>query len=572
MPQTLPTSNGTRFSAVVVTVIGSTGQPAVAMSNVIVYLASSDTSVLAVQSEVTIPAGHEYALANVTTTLAAGSSTVSALAPGYDGGSALFTTMVPRGYPTALELTALPQMATPGSTGKMAIMVVDQTGEPAQTAAATVVQITSSEPDAVGVLTSKVTIPLGGIVGYGTFAAASVPGSAILTASSPGFNSGATEVTNFVNASAQADQFVSQQPTLQISHILGDLPADGKTYSAMVVSLVNPAANPCPLSGGVAPPTCPYMAPSPVTVLLTSSFPDVAEVPGSVIIPQGGTSAMVNLTTTVTAGFSNITASASDYIPASAKVTTAMMPQVKIGLYVSEPDVLVSQVEHSANVVVQLQDAFGFPVRARAPVSAVLSFSNSTITGFPMDVVVPTGADMVAVNVNLTAAATGTFGVISQGLAAATASFQATMAPISVELSSAHSSMYTNETSALQFTATYDNLPITGLSLSWTATGGSLSNSTTVTGATGTSSVVFKPSGTGVANITVSGNSAAVGPISKHMYIQVLQAQANAKPSILQLLMKYIIYIVPAAGGGAALAFFLIRRRRKGGSSSDEEE
>ncbi len=568
VPQTLPTSSGTSFSAVVVTIIGSTGQPAVAMNNTVVYLASSDTSILVVQPEVTIMAGHEYALANVTTTPAAGSSTVSALAPGYEEGGVLFTTMVPSGYPTTLEVTALPPMATPGLAGKLAVMVLDQTGEPAQTAADTVIQLTSSAPGAISVM-PKLTIPLGSIVGYGSFSAASNAGSAVLTASSPGFNSGSTEVTNFINASTSHGQFASQQPQLRIDHIKGGLPANGKSYSALSVSLTAGQTTNCPLNGGTTS-ECPYVATAPVTVLLTSSFPDVAGVPGSVIIPQGSSSATVNLTTTVTAGFSNITASASGYVPASAKITTAMMPQVKLGLYAAEPTMFSSPVAHSTDVVIQLQDAFGFPVRARVPVPVVLSFSNSTLTGFPMELTVPAGADLIEVGINLTAATTGTFSVISQGLSTAMTNFQSKAAPIAITLSSSRSTMYTNETSIIQFTASYDNMSITGISLSWSAKGGSLSNSTTVTGKTGTSSVVFKPSTAGVANVTVSGVSAVIGPAHAHVYIKVSQAAVKTKESVLQMVMKYIYFIIAGAGGAVAAVFLI--RRKKSKASTDEEE
>ncbi len=573
IPQTLPTSNGTSFADIVVTLIGSTGAPTVALNNTVVYLASSVTQVLVVKPSVTIVAGHEYAIANVTTTPASGSSMVTVLAPGYNQGSVLITTVVPRGYPALLELTALPSMAVPGTIGNLAVSVLDQTGAPAQTVGATAVTITSSEPEAVSITSPTVTIPKGSDIGYGTYNAVVSAGSAILTASSPGFTSASTVVTNYVNMTSP-DQFIPQQPQLQLDFIQSGLPADGNTYSALSVSLTY-QTNPgyvCPQESGVTPPICPYIAASPVTVLLTSSFQDIIQLPGSVIIPQGNSSVTVPVTTTVSAGASNITASASYFKPATIVMNTIAIPSVKLGLYPAESQMVISPINHHVDVVVQLQDAFGMPVRARAPMPVMLSFSNSSMAGFPINATIPVGSNIVQFNVNLTGAAKGNFGVISQGLVAASADFAASEVPLALSLATPLTTIYTNETATVTFASTFNAEPYPGLALSWSATGGTLSNSSTVTNAAGSSSVNLKPSGAGTMKVIVSGNSSVAGPIIKTMYIQVIQAVPKAHPSILQLLMKYIIFIVPAAGGGAAAAFFLIRRRRKGKADSEEEE
>jgi len=75
------------------------------------------------------------------------------------------------------------------------------------------------------------------------------------------------------------------------------LPADGGTYPAAVVSLIDANQNPT-------------AALNPITVFMTSSQPNIAAVPDSIVIGAGQEYGIANVTTTSTPGSALITAHA----------------------------------------------------------------------------------------------------------------------------------------------------------------------------------------------------------------------------------------------------------------------
>ncbi|MDE1854146.1 MAG: Ig-like domain-containing protein [Thaumarchaeota archaeon] len=557
LPSQLPTNSSgqSTFPALAVSITDLQGNILVASNDTVVYLSSSQTAVLSVSPTVTIRAGMQYALANISTMATPGSSVVTAVAPGFESASATFKTSIARGYPTQLRVYPLPGSFPAGmiSSGTYVVAVVDAAGLPARTIQATDVQVTSSDTSVMTL--SGASIPLNDAVGYGTISTPGKLGTAAITVSASGLVSDTALVTvSNVNGVANA---------LSITSPAVSPPADGKTYNVLTVSLTNSSR--------------PAVASSDVQVILTSSRTDIAVVPPSVVVRAGQSFVNVPITTTLASGSTIITASAPNFASSSAVVNTVSIPPTQLGVYLADDHGLISKTSNTLDMVVQLQDSAGIPAEARAPTSVIVSFSNSSLLQSPLTLTIPKGSDLVYTRVPLTVGTSGTFTAVSNGLASGSVSFSASALPISYSATAASLEIYSNQTTTVSFSIHYQGKPLSGVDLAWSSTGGTVSPAATVTDGTGISSTTFSPISTGVGIVTVTATSPLIGMINASSYITVTARPSSHPSGIVAMLLSfpYVLILVAAAAVAVVLVFLLIRRRRrasKEGAAIGEEE
>jgi hypothetical protein len=180
-------ADGQTVPALAVDLLDSTGLPAAAPANVLVSLSSTNPNYGAVPATVTIPAGQNYAIVNITTTLLPGPFHVTASA------FALPTVIVKMSTGSvsapALSLNLNPGTTIIGPLGKEALVSVDlenSAGSPVRAQSAIPVNVTASGiPLKVPLV---LTIPAGGEDAFGLISPVT-NGTLILTGTAPGFAS-----------------------------------------------------------------------------------------------------------------------------------------------------------------------------------------------------------------------------------------------------------------------------------------------------------------------------------------------------------------------------------------------
>lgn len=199
-----------------------------------------------------------------------------------------------------------------------------------------------------------------------------------------------------------ATKVTTGQPSqLSLSVIPPKLPADGKTYSAVVVSLED--------SGGRA-----SVAFAAVTVYLSSSSQNVATVSNPIVIPQGHLYAIANLTTTVTPGTTAITASSAGLQTAIASVTTATPSGFPSSLKVFlAPNATISEPSYRGLVTVELLDQKGLPARAGNNTLVQLSSSDTNVANVSQNSLMIHTGDIMASGNFVTAYIPGQASVIA---------------------------------------------------------------------------------------------------------------------------------------------------------------
>ena len=158
------------------------------------------------------------------------------------------------------------------------------------------------------------------------------------------------------------------------------LPADGGTYSSIVIQLEN-------LTSKSA-----YIPSTDVTVQLSSSSPQTGTVPSVVTLAAGELFQVVNFTTTTLPGQTVISAIASGYNVGSLIVTTKTVGGMPVALDVFlSPSVIPPDEKLNSEVIVEAVDAFNDPVELGSSLTVTLSSSNSQVGSVPPTVTIPVG-------------------------------------------------------------------------------------------------------------------------------------------------------------------------------------
>ncbi|MGP8126112.1 MAG: hypothetical protein ACLQEQ_09690 [Nitrososphaerales archaeon] len=361
-----PSYNG----LVILELLDQLGLPARAGNDTLVQLSSSDTSVANVsQDSMVIRAGQIVATGNYSTAYIPGQAEVVAVASGLLTGSDVLT--VTGSSPLYLQVFTQPAKIGLSSTGRLSLGLTDESGNPTRAPANLAVQITSSNPS-VAKTPSLVIIPAGSSFALSNFTTTTVAGTASLTFSASGLNSGTPVlVTSLAASSAPAELQVLVGPTLVL--------ADQQGYSAVVVSLVNSASDPA-----VAPP-------GGQVVHLTSSDTQVGSVPPTVTIQAGNNFASLVFTSTFFAGTTTITAFANGLQTGFQSIATFGPVPAKLELR-GVPGTLPADGNSYGALEVLLEDSSGGPAFAPSEIVVQLLSSESNIVSVNTSVIIPAGS------------------------------------------------------------------------------------------------------------------------------------------------------------------------------------
>ena len=556
IPPRLPADGGV-YPAVVVSLVDASNLPTAALTNITVFLASSQTNIGAVPDSVIIPAGQEYVIANVSTTTTPGTAMITAHAQGFSSPSpSALMTVTPSGYPSKLLVFTSPSTFLPrADSGIVRVEVVDDAGMPSKAISDIPVTLSSSNTSIASPVQTSLTIPTGSFFADGSFST-SEPGSAIITAAptSGGYSPGAALVT-VDKPGACGTTCIPYRLALKIiaAGNPGALPTDGGTYKVLEVGLQTQSNTPVTSS-------------SDIVVQLASDNPDILSVPTLVSIPAGSLSAMAQVKTSALSGTVNVTAIAAGLVPATISVQTVIPAPSKLQTYVAPPSSAFSSNGNYPIMVVQLQDSSGNPARARQYTNVTVTSSNSSVLSSFVTIGIPKGSDYVFSYLHTKGVGKTVLTASSQDLVSSQSGLVSVTSPLVITLeltSTSQSFIYENQTATFTFSAFLEGLPIQHLNVSWAATGGQISPTYGSTGTSGSTSVVFTPGTYGKYNISAGVYSPQTGVVSKMYPLVVAQVPPKPSPSLGQQILSLWYYFVAAAAVVVVAVVYVLRMRRK---------
>jgi hypothetical protein len=549
IPPKLPADGGT-YSAVVVSLVDSNGNPSAALGSITVFLTSSQTNIVMVPDSVTIAAGKEYALANVTTTATPGSSMVTAHSEGLKTVELdnTLTTVTPSGFPSKLKVFVSPSEYLPRSdAGVVRVEVVDDAGLPSKAISNIPVQITSSNSSIASLDESTLVIPQGSIYVSGTLHTSGT-GSAVIAASSTGYSSGTALLTVDKPCTNACGAY-----QISLKLVPAVLPTDGQLYSALEVGLETQSGTPAVLS-------------TDTVVQLTSDQSEVASVPSLVTIPANSIATLAQITTSALAGVATVTATSTGLVPTTLSVNTIIPAPSNLQAYIAPSASAYSTNGNYPILVVQLQDSSGNPARARQATNIVVTSSNGSLLSSFVTLNIPVGSDYVFDYLHTKGVGASVLTVSSQGLVSSQANLKSIASPLSVKLllsSTSNSFIFANQTATFTFKIAFVGMPLQNVNVTWGTSGGRVTPVASTTGSSGTVSTVFTPPTFGSYNITASASTAETGPIVASYTLIVAQIPTKAPPSIVQQILGFWYYLVAAAAVVIVAVVYLFRMRRK---------
>ena len=554
IPPKLPADGGV-YQAVVISLSDSANLPTIALQNITVFLTSSQTNIAAVPDSVTILAGQEYAIANVTTTTTPGGALITAHAVGLNSPpSASLETVKPSGYPSKLLVFTSPSTFLPrADSGILRVEVVDDAGMPSKAITSIAVTLTSSNASVASLAQTSLTLPAGSIYVDGSFTTTD-SGSAFISATAGGYSPGFASVTVNKPGACQGTCVPSQ---LSLSVIAagtpGALPSDGGNYKVLEVGLQTSSGTP-------------ITSTSDSVVQLTSDNPDVVSVPTLVLIPAGSISTIATVTTSALAGVVNVTATAAGLVSASVPIQTVIPAPSRLQTYVAPPSSAFSSNGDYPILVVQLQDSSGNPARARQDTNVIVTSSNSTLLTSFVTLGIPKGSDYVFTYLHTKGVGKSVLTASSQDLVSSQSNLESDPSPLVVKLeltSSSFQFIYENQTATLVFSAFLEGQPVQNLNVSWAASGGNIAPNFGSTGTSGSTTAVFTPGTYGNYNISAVTDSPQTGLVSLAYPLLVAQVPAKPPASIEQQILGFWYYFVAAAVVVVVAVVYLFRMRRK---------
>jgi hypothetical protein len=551
VPPKLPADGGT-YPAVIVSLADPGGLPTVASSDTTVFLASSQTNIVAVPNSVIISAGQEYAIANVTTTTTPGTTAITAHSEGLNPPSPpsdQLQTLTPSGFPSKLLVFASPSTFLPRpDTGIVRVEVVDDAGLPSKAINSIPVLLSSSNSSIASLVLTSLTIPAGQIVADGTFTTSN-PGSVVITAVSTGYSTGTALVT--VNKPVLLGN--NNPSKLAMKMLPSTLPTDGNSYNVLEVSLATSTGTPA-------------ISSSDTIIQLTSDKSEVASVPSLITIHAGAISTLAAVTTSALAGHANVTATSAGLLPSTVSVFTVIPAPSKLQAYIAPPSSAFSTYASLPILVVQLEDANGNPARARQTTSVTMTSSNGSLLSSFVTLTIPTGRDYSFSYLAVKGVGSSLLSFTSQGLTSSQANLKTVPNPLVVKLTIASTSntfIFANQTATFTFSATFVGQPLKNVNVTWTTTGGTILPQKGNTQDSGSVSTVFTPPTFGRYNISASATSPQTGAIHLVYPLVVAQVPPKPAPTIVQLLLNYWYYLAAAVAVVVVALIYLFRLRRR---------
>lgn len=561
IPPKLPADGGV-YPAAVVSLVDSAGLPTASLSNLTIFLTSSQTNIASVPDTVTIRAGQEYVIANVTTTNTPGTAMITASSQGLSSMPSVsvsvpLTTMTPSGFPSKLVVLTSPSNFLPGGgSGVVWVEVVDAAGLPSKAISNIQVQLSTSNSSIASPTQSALTISAGDIFADGSFST-SESGSAVFAATSSGYTTGDALVT--VGAPSGGPSIPYKLSLRAVAAgTPGVLPTDGLTYTVLEVGLQTTTGSPAVSS-------------STVVVQLSSDNPEIISVPTLMTIPAGSLVGLVAMTTSALAGVVNVTATATGLVPATVPVRTVVPAPSKLQTYLAPVTDSYFLNGNYPILVVQLQDSAGNPARARQSTNVVVTSSNGSLLSSYVRLAIPEGSDYVFSYLHPKEVGTTTLTASSSDLVSTQSVLTVVSSPLvtsvfaaSPVISSAPEPViYANQTLVVEFSATFDGVPVPNMNVSWSTSGGNLTPLSGITDTSGTTSTLFTPGSFGLYNLTARAYSAATGPLFFLYPVLVEQTPTKPVPTLAQQILGYWYYIAAAAAVVVIAVIYLFRMRRK---------
>lgn len=557
IPPKIPADGGV-YPAAVISLVDSQGLPTAAVKNLTFFLTSSQTNIASVPDTITILAGQEYAIANVTTTNTPGTALITATAQGLTSMpevsvSKPLATVTPSGFPSKLDVLTSPSALLPGGSGVVRVEVVDAAGLPSKAITDIPVLLSSSNSSVASLAVTSFTIPAGSIFADGTFSN-SEAGSAVLAAASSGYTTGDA----IVSAASPTGPSILSKLSLRViaGGSPGTIPADGLGYNVLEVGLLTSMG-------------APVTTASSVPVQLTSDNPNIVSVPAVVTIPPNTESVLVTVTTSVLPGVANVTATSGGLVLAKVPVQTTIPAPSKLQTYVAPVSSAYFPTGNSPILVVQLQDSSGNPARARQDTNVVVTSSNGSLLSRYVTLGIPKGNDYVFSYLHPRGSGVTTLTASSQDLVSsqsvltiAPSPLTMSVTPLSALMSSSPNAIFENQTLTLAFSATLDGVPVTDLNVTWGSSGGMLTPQTGNT-SSGSTYTVFSPDSPGYYNITARASSPTTGPLSSVFQVLVEAVPKKPAPTLAQQILGYWYYIVAAIAAVVVAVAYLYRMRRK---------
>jgi len=363
--------------AVLVETLDSAGFPAKASSDVPVTLSSSNNNIVRLPSaSLILPSGSVLSSVPYDVGVSPGPATITGSASGFNSGSGTVTVL--GASPFALSIFAQPDPIATSTVGRLVVTLTDPAGNPAPAPDPVSVTISSSNTSVIA-SDQTTTIATGQIYAVASFTSGATSGTANLTASSPGLTSDFALVTVALpSPPLKLKLFAAPNPVL----------ANNGSYGSVVAMLTDASGNPA-------------VAPSSISVTLSSSDSAVGSVGGSLSIPPGSSYAVDTFSSTYFVGSTLITASAQNLQSATTTVSSYGPIPTKVVVQALPSRLPADGGDYSA-LEVMLEDAGGQPAVAPVSVSVQLASSSTDIATVNSTVVIAPGQSHVLTDVETT--------------------------------------------------------------------------------------------------------------------------------------------------------------------------
>jgi hypothetical protein len=283
-------ADNSSYTCIFVQLVNADGNPARAEQDTTIALSSSTPGIGIVDETTTIHKNETYASANFTSSYLPGTTNITATAPNYATVASILTTIGP--YPYKTTVYGFPSIlpADEGTYGAVMVQLQDTSGLPARAPDDVLVSLFSSNL-AVGSVTPSITILQGQTSAIANFTTTMTAGQTSITAAGQGYTS--TQLTFSTTA-------LTSSPThLEIFEGPPQVLADNNVYRQIAVELQDSSNHPATRT-------------SDTNVTIASSDNTIATTDNSILIPEGSSYAVANISTTYRAGEVTITAATND--------------------------------------------------------------------------------------------------------------------------------------------------------------------------------------------------------------------------------------------------------------------
>lgn len=547
----LVTPDASLHKAIFVQLKDNNGKTARANGDIEVHLASSNTAVGSIESDIIIPSGSTFGIASFQSTHAAGVTEITASAANFITSSK--SMVVSGAVPNSIAIDVVPtQIPSDGkSHTALAIQLRNSDNEPANAPSDIVVTLSSTNT-AIGTVDNTVLLSSGTSTSVATFYSTLIPGSTTVTASASGYNT----LSILVNTVEPAPS------NLLVSIVPPIIPAGEKAEGIIIIQLHDSAG-------------LPARARSDVSIILSSSTTSVGESDNHVILNEGETFVNADFRTSGQPGVTKITALASGFSGSSSILTSILYP---LGITFSSEE---ETIDIKSNTLLRIfVHSSGVPV----PDAIVLwnsesgSFTNeqgtTNLSGIATAEFKHNTSDSASINVVVTK---NGYVSISDSIM-----MEITLLPMTVTLPSNSFNIQVAEPLEIIATIESEGNFLEGGIIDWVATDGILSSTLSETDEFGKSSIVFYANDIGNSTITLTINKAGYIESSTNLKVTIRDQidiidnpdtpDDSTNTTLFGLDLVAIIGLVVAIIVVIIVAVLVLRRRSKSGGIEELEE